>query len=344
MSLSQVLTILLLSFAPAKLIAAQSAPTNDDCNSAIPITMGTVTGDLAGATQDGGDNLCSCSDEPDVWYSFTSPEAGTLIVDTCGSEALSSLNTILSVHSGCPGTPLNLLACDNDLATCSDHDSLVSIEVSAGQTVFIRVGNFCTFVAAQFRLNVELIPTFDSGCNGDGGNQSGCTACPCMNDAPSGTIGGCLNSTGTAARLTASGSPSISLPQNSALDLRFSLAGAPPMQFAYLGSGASLAPDNPQHLCFGMDSGVQATAYNGLRCAVSSFRRHGGRAADANGEVGLTNSPWGGEAAPRQGIALAAGFAAGQTRYFQAIIREDSQLGCLRDFSTSQSVRLTFTN
>ena len=53
---------------------------------------------------------------------------------------------------------------------------------------------------------------FPDQCNGDGGDQMGCTDCPCTNNAPQGTIGGCLNSAGTASRLIGTGDPSLSLP------------------------------------------------------------------------------------------------------------------------------------
>jgi len=337
-------TLALHSANLAEARATQGTPPNDNCASATQLAEGSFLGDLAGATPDGGDDLCSCSDEPDVWYRFTAQEAGVLTVDTCGSEALSDVNTILSVHASCPGTPLNLLACGNDGALCSDHDSIVSVELIAGQTVFIRVGNFCTFIAAEFLLNLEFTPTFESFCNGDGGDQLGCTACPCSNDAPPGTTGGCLNSTSQSARLTATGSASVSLPTASTQDLRLSLTGLPPNQFAFLSSGDALAPLNMASPCHGLNSGVQSTAFDGLRCASLNFRRHGGRASDENGKVGITNSAWGGEDLPQVGIAATGGFAAGQTRYFQAVIREDTQLSCMRGFSTSQAVRVAFTN
>lgn len=342
--ITAVIALALVSTISAEARAAQSTPPNDDCDSATPVTEGSFLGDLAGATADGGDDLCSCSDEPDVWYSFTAQEAGSLTIDTCGSEALSDVNTILSVHADCPGTPLNLLACDNDSALCSDHDSIVSVELTEAQTVFIRIGNFCTFVAAEFFLNLEFTPTFPSICNGDGGDQLGCTSCPCLNDAPLGTTGGCLNSFGEAARLIASGSASISLQAASTQDLRFSLTGLPPNQFAFLSSGDALAPLNMASPCHGLNSGVQSAAFDGLRCAALSFRRYGGRPSDMNGEVGVTNSAWGGEGLPLEGLAATSGFTAGQTRFFQAIIREDTLASCMRGFNTSQAIRVTFVN
>ncbi len=181
-------------------------------------------------------------------------------------------------------------------------------------------------------------------CNGDAGNQAGCTDCPCTNDAPPGTIGGCRNSAGTSTRLDGTGDGSVSLPAMAVSDLRFSLTGAPPFAFCILNSGDALAPGNPINPCFGMDSGIQASGFDGLRCAIMNTRRHGGRSADAAGEVGATNSPWGGEGSPSVGIASAgAGFLTGQTRYFQAIHRDDVLLVCQRGLNTSQAVEVLFT-
>jgi len=185
---------------------------------------------------------------------------------------------------------------------------------------------------------------FPTSCNGDGGNQMGCTNCPCTNNSTPGTPGGCLNSAGTAANLVASGSASVSLPINDTTDLRFELNGAPPSAFCILNSGDGLAPGNMANPCFGLGSGAQAAAFDGLRCAITNTRRHGGRSADAMGNVGVTNNPWGGEGGPPVGIAVAgSGFVSGQTRFFQVINRDDALLSCMRGLNTSQSVEVTFT-
>lgn len=186
----------------------------------------------------------------------------------------------------------------------------------------------------------------NSRCLGNGGDQMGCTNCPCMNNSPIGTLGGCLNSVATSARLVASGDASVTLPPNDLTDLRFSLVGAPPLAFCILNSGDAVAPNNPMNPCFGLSTGVQATQFDGLRCAVMNTRRHGGRSANGNGDVGANGagSPWGGEGGPPVGIAVAgAGFVSGQTRYFQVINRDDPLLVCMRGLNTSQAVEVIFT-
>lgn len=190
----------------------------------------------------------------------------------------------------------------------------------------------------------DICETAGSVCNGDGGDQLGCTNCPCMNNASPGTIGGCLNSAVTSARLLVQGCSSVALPSGDTADLRFAIDGAPANAFCILNSGDGVAPGNMANPCFGLNTGTQAAAFDGLRCAILNTRRHGGRSANGNGEVGTSVSPWGGEGGPPLGIANAgAGFIAGQTRYFQVIHRDDPLLSCMRGLNTSQAVEIVFT-
>ena len=75
---------------------------------------------------------------------------------------------------------------------------------------------------------------------------------------------------------------------------------------------------------------------------VGGIQRHGGRPADVNGEVGVTNNPWGGEAGPNIGIAAQGGFGVGQTAFFQLIYRDSVVLNCMRGLNTSQAVEIMF--
>jgi len=181
------------------------------------------------------------------------------------------------------------------------------------------------------------IPNFIDSCNGDGGNQAGCTNCPCGNNAPQGTIGGCENSANLSARLLGSGSPSVSNDT-----LRFELNGVPAGSFCVLLSGDNIAPTSMGNMCFGMNSGAQSPDRDGLRCAVGAIKRHGGRPADGNGDVGLTNNGWGGISGPSAGLIQQGGFSVGQTRSYQVTHREHSALGCMRGLNTTQAVTVTF--
>lgn len=174
---------------------------------------------------------------------------------------------------------------------------------------------------------------FSDSCNGDGGNQLGCTSCPCTNDAPPGTVGGCVNVALSSARLLASGSNSVSRG-----NLLFETTGLPPDTSAVLISADSIAPAGIGNPCFGLNSGVTSTTLDGLRCVVQGVQRHGARSSNANGEIGSTNNGWGEPA----GLQNSEPFITGNTRHFQVIYRDDPQAGCQSGLNTSQSVSISF--
>lgn len=247
--------------------------------------------------------------------------------------------------------------------TTGPEDGFASVAALAGGSVFLGAPGeessatgingdleddsaFWAGAVFEFLLDPPSVPPSIglSHCNGDGGDQAGCTDCPCGNNAPPGTTGGCLNSSVRAAQLVADGDLSVSLPAGSVSDLRFSIYGAPGNAFCVLNSGAALAPQNLMNPCVGLGSGVQSMSFDGLRCAIESVRRHGGRPCDVFGTVGVTNNPWGGEGGPPAGLATAfGGFTAGQVAYFQATFRDLPDLVCMRGLNTTQAIELTFT-
>ena len=170
----------------------------------------------------------------------------------------------------------------------------------------------------------------DTFCYGDGGDQMGCTDCPCGNNAPAGFTGGCLNSSGNGAELFAAGSTSLST-----FNLAFTMTGGTPISFGALTSGQSRAPASPVNPCFGLDSGISQPIIDGLRCAVQGILRHGTRAIDGTGS---TVNPWG----PSSPSWPNAAFVAGQIRHFQVVYREMPALGCGTALNTSQGMTLTF--
>ena len=174
-------------------------------------------------------------------------------------------------------------------------------------------------------------------CRGEGELAPGCTPCPCGNDAPLGSGGGCANSAGTGARLAASGTARIF-----ADSLRFTLADGLPSTFAVLISGERRLPSNPASPCLGLDTGLASVTLDGLRCSGGDLRRHGTRATDATGAVGVVTAPWGPPGGPPGGLAAAAGLAAGQARHFQAYGRENPLLGCGTGQTTSQAITVVY--
>ncbi|MEK6677313.1 MAG: PQQ-dependent sugar dehydrogenase [Planctomycetota bacterium] len=109
----------------------------DDCIDAPLVCPGSRMGSTTGSTNDGS---ASCGDSvtsPDIWYRYTPETTGTLSIDTCSSA---NFDTVLSVHSGCPGTLGNEVGCDDD--GCGNSRSSLSVPVTQGSEYFVRVAGF----------------------------------------------------------------------------------------------------------------------------------------------------------------------------------------------------------
>jgi hypothetical protein len=150
-----------------------SGPGNDDSGSAYAVGAGSYLDTLFGASRD-GDSSCGSGGETDVWFVFTPPSAGTLEVDTCGTNDLggvdAGIDTVLSLHSAEPGTTGNELACNDDWTggglpvsecapddTGAGRDSATSLAVTTAP-VWIRVAHFPNSTPGDYELNVRFVP------------------------------------------------------------------------------------------------------------------------------------------------------------------------------------------
>jgi len=143
----------------------QSSPltaTNDDCQDAIALAGASmrIHGTFAGSSWSGFSGDCNPLSEnnDDVYYTWTSPGVGTVRLSTCGSSdylgTAAGPNTTISVHSSCPASSGNMLACNhiesaNDPRFCGSsgttyRDAGVSVAVTTGQTLVIRVAKSMT--------------------------------------------------------------------------------------------------------------------------------------------------------------------------------------------------------
>ena len=172
-------------------------------------------------------------------------------------------------------------------------------------------------------------------CFGDGGDQMGCSPCACTNEAPPGSLTGCLNSTGVGAALLASGAAGVSSDT-----LRFEVVGGTANTFGLLSSAdnqlPNMGPCPP-------GSGIQSPVLDGLRCVGGNLIRHGTRPLDAAGTIGQTTNGWGAPDGPIGGLIAQGGFVAGQTRHFAVFYREDPNLVCQSGQNTTHGVSITFS-
>lgn len=112
-----------------------NTPINDLCENAIPIGAGTYVAETCTATKDGSSGCQASSGAPDIWYMYTAATDQTVAVNTFGS----GYDTMLSVHTGCPGTSLNQVTCNDD---CGSPDSCLTFDAAAGNSYWIRIGGY----------------------------------------------------------------------------------------------------------------------------------------------------------------------------------------------------------
>ncbi len=132
------------------------AQANDNCASAtlmpaFPAGGGdsVIAGSNVGATTESSLAYCATSGA-DVWYSFnTGTIAGDYVVKTCGGP---TLDTVVSVHTGCPaGTVSNAIACNDD--ACTGNLSSLTVNLAAATTYLVRVAGFSS-ATGSFALTV----------------------------------------------------------------------------------------------------------------------------------------------------------------------------------------------
>ncbi|HYC78316.1 MAG TPA: hypothetical protein VEI02_11880, partial [Planctomycetota bacterium] len=128
-------------------------PPNDECANAIPLAYGLNTG----LTNVGASNSPQMSSAcgfmgADLWYSFTPTCSGNLVIETCGS----SIDTVIAVWDGCPGTGVEIACNDNaNTGPCQfSSSSLISTPVIVGNTYYIEVGGWGGQTGG-FQLNVH---------------------------------------------------------------------------------------------------------------------------------------------------------------------------------------------
>jgi hypothetical protein len=126
-------------------------PANDECEGAVPLVVGLPVhaNNYAATTTLELDNASLCSSiapgvggGADIFFSFTPTQDGYYDFSTCGAQ----LDTVVSVHSDCPVSAANALACNDnaslsrcDLPFDSNSSYVAGVQMTAGVTYYIRV-------------------------------------------------------------------------------------------------------------------------------------------------------------------------------------------------------------
>ncbi len=150
-------------------------PENDDCSDAIAITSQLTSFSTENATTDGithpGCQFGGVTGN-DIWYTYTAPFAGQLIVSTCeqeGGSANYDTDLVLYAAGGaCPPSGSFLLVCNDDDTqnpcggSAGGFRSTIRYNASAGEQFLIRVGGFNEGDTGSGQLLVKVAPVNDN--------------------------------------------------------------------------------------------------------------------------------------------------------------------------------------
>jgi hypothetical protein len=179
---------------------ASAQPANDDCANAAAIVDGLTPFSTIDATTDGPVHAPPACDEggfddplanQDVWFTYSSPCNGNLIVSTCNDGAAATgsadFDTKIAIYDGCgcEVSDANLLMCNDDGEGCAGFSSIAEATVTLGNCYLIRVGGFqeetgtgelsveCEstdplppFSPPSVAIQRGSLPDLDSGCCG----------------------------------------------------------------------------------------------------------------------------------------------------------------------------------
>lgn len=128
----------LISLSPA-LGASPSAPpmaVNDECGTAIDLSVGATAFDSSTATPSTSNWNCNGSGA-DVWFTYTSVGSSSITIDTLGS----SFDTVMMVWSGTCAAAV-YLGCNDDVQSGVTQSLYTIAGPAAGDTFLVRIGGY----------------------------------------------------------------------------------------------------------------------------------------------------------------------------------------------------------
>ena len=128
------------------------------------------SGDLALSTADNITFSCGTGTE-EVVYSWTANAAGCATIDTMGSGA----DTVMEVFDGCPTDGGTSVGCNDDIGG-GDYDSILEMDVTSGDKLFIALQKYSSSSNSDYMLNISI----DTQYNCDGTEIGGGTVGPTL--------------------------------------------------------------------------------------------------------------------------------------------------------------------
>jgi len=132
-------------------LRTQLDPANDFCANAVPVTAGTYTATLAGASNDRTGSCGQSQSTPDVWFRYTWPVGcNSVNLNTIGSD----FDTVLEVLPVCSAFNITVLGCNDDCGAVGP--SCLTINRGNETTLRIRVTRYGGTPAAGNRIVLNV--------------------------------------------------------------------------------------------------------------------------------------------------------------------------------------------
>lgn len=139
-------------------------PVNDNCGSAIALTVGGAFGDndisgtiLAANTTSGIALTCQASISADVWYSIVVPASGSVTIETQVAATNTMTDSVVAAFSGTCGT-LTEIGCDDDGGPTGANNLMSILSLTGrtpGEVIYVGVWKYNT--TAPTSTNSEFI-------------------------------------------------------------------------------------------------------------------------------------------------------------------------------------------
>ena len=138
---------------PSVTVTVQQVAANDSCQNSEPISEGRTLFSNENTTTDGPTLPLACDEgwgrsfEQDIWFDHVATCSGLLTVSTCDDA---DFNTRLAVYGDgspvclCPSDNTFFLECSDDAPGCASGTSEVTLSVTQGECLTIRVGGRST--------------------------------------------------------------------------------------------------------------------------------------------------------------------------------------------------------
>lgn len=138
-------------------------PDADTCADATEILDGVTEFSNIGAQTDLPELSCGNAGTigADIWFTYMPACSGALTVSTCDSV---DYDSFLVAYSG-TCTSLEQIACNDDGAGCSGFSSLMTVNVTDGEQILLRVGGWN---GAEGTGTISITPSVACNCPGEG--------------------------------------------------------------------------------------------------------------------------------------------------------------------------------